>query len=76
MTWVHLQCTKIINENYRFSVLKVEEYWEIQEYILVVREYGTDRVVTTSRLKVQRHLVVQDNLKTFTKYSDCSVQNL
>ena len=36
----------------------------------------TYRVVTASRLKAPRPLVVHDNLKTFTKYSECSVQNL
>ena len=38
--------------------------------------YSTYRVVTTSRLKAPRHLVVHDNLKTFTKHSERSVQNL
>ena len=33
-----------------------------------VREYSTYRVVTTIRLKAPRHLVVNNNLKTFTKY--------
>ena len=38
----------------------------------------TYRVVTTSRLKAPRHLVVlvHNNLKTFTKYSERSVHNL
>ena len=45
------------------------------------REYRPYRVVTTSRLKARRQLVVHDNLKTFnlktlTKYSERSVQNL
>ena len=35
--------------------------------IWLSREYSTYRVVTTSRLKAKRHLVVHDNLKTFTK---------
>ena len=43
---------------------------------LTPREYSTYRVVTTSRPKAPRHLVVHDNLKTFTKYSERSVQNL
>ena len=41
------------------------------------REYSTYRVVTTSRIKVPRHLVVHDNLKrSQNMYSECSVQNL
>ena len=36
--------------------------------------YSTYRVVTTSRQKVPRHLVVHDNLKKFTKYSERSVE--
>ena len=40
------------------------------------REYRTYRGVTTSRLKAPIPLVVHDNLKTFTKYSERSVQNL
>ena len=40
------------------------------------REYRTYRVVTTSRLKSPRHLVVHDNLNTFPKYSERSVHNL
>ena len=40
------------------------------------RVYSKYRVVTTSRLKAPRHLVVHDNLRTFTKYSERSVQNL
>ena len=42
----------------------------------VNREYSTFRVVTTSRLKAPRPLVVHDNLKTFTKYSEHSLHNL
>ena len=41
----------------------------------VVREYSTYRVVNTSRLEAPRHLVVHDNLRTFIKYSERSVQN-
>ena len=40
------------------------------------RIYSTYRVVTTSRLKAPRRLVVHDNLKSFTKYSKRSVHNL
>ena len=40
------------------------------------REYSIYRVVSTSRLEDPRHLVVHDNLKTFTEYSERSVQNL
>ena len=43
--------------------------------IFLVREYSTYRVVTTSRLKAPGHLVVHDNLKTFTKYNERSAQN-
>ena len=42
----------------------------------VTREYSIYRVVTTSRLKAPIHLVVHDNLKTYTKYSKSSVENL
>ena len=43
-----------------------------------LREYSTYRVVTTSRLKALRYLVVRvhDNLKAFTNYSERSVQTL
>ena len=34
------------------------------------------RVVTTNGLKAPRHLVVHDNLNTFTKYSESSLQPL
>ena len=44
-------------------------------YITLYYLPSTYRVVLTSRLKVPRHLVVHDNLKTFTKYSERSVQN-
>ena len=43
---------------------------------MVTREYSTYRAVTISRLKTPRHLVLNDNLKTFTKYSERSVENL
>ena len=36
------------------------------------REYSTYRVFTTSRFKATRHLVVHDNLKTFTKFGERS----
>ena len=42
-------------------------------YPFTVNRKYTNRVVTTSRLKAPRHLVVHDNLKTFTKYSKRSV---
>ena len=40
------------------------------------REYIPYRGVPTSRLKATRQLVVHENLKTFTKYSERTVQNL
>ena len=43
---------------------------------IVAREYSAYRVVTTSRLKAASHLVIHDNLRTFTKYSESCVQNL
>ena len=43
---------------------------------IVAREYSTYRMVTTSRLKAPIHLVVHENLKTFTKYSELSVEKL
>ena len=44
--------------------------------MVVTRENNTYRVVSTSRLKAPRHLVVHDNLKAFTKYSERSVHHL
>ena len=46
------------------------------KHIIPTRKYSTYRVVTTCRLKAPRHLVVQNNLKTFTKYSERYVHTL
>ena len=62
------------------NTFKGSNWSSIQEgqrtHIIVAREYRTYRVVTTSCLKAPRHLVVHNNLKTFTKYSERSVQNI
>ena len=44
--------------------------------IVIGREYSTYRVVTNGCLDAPRHLAVHENLKTFIKYSECSVQTL
>ena len=41
---------------------------KLTRFIIDIREYSTYTVVTTSRPKAPRHMVVHDNLKTFTKY--------
>ena len=48
-----------------FSIVVYHVAWKYTDLKAHTREYSTYRVVTTSRLKATRHLVVHDNLKTF-----------
>ena len=66
----------IKNVKWNCNSFKISQVLVDSERFIVFREYSTYRVVTTSRLKAPRHLVVLFNLKTFTKYSKRSVYHL